>query len=236
MRGSLSLDGLFSYGIPLQKRWTKAGGFRDLTPEVAEGVDWVIDQLSSSAPREIGPIRDQKPVLIFIDGACEDAGVSVGGVMYDPESGRTECFGLMVPDKVVSTWKASDNQYQVIGQAEFFPAAVARWTWEHRLKNRRAMYFIDNESARLALVKSCSPILPSLRLIMLCLEWDRLNGGTPWYARVPTYSNIADSPSRFEVTEELLSLNAVVVSPIISENYLKSVGVKLGDFRTLEAV
>ena len=199
-------------------------------------MDWVIAQLTGAAPRIIGPAREMAPILIFIDGACEESGVSVGGVLFDPISGITECFGLQVPEKVVATWKASENQYQVIGQAEIFPAAVARWTWQHIISNRRVIYFIDNESARLALVKSYSPILPSLRLIMLCLEWDNRNGGTPWYARVPTYSNIADGPSRFEVTEELRRLNVVVVPPIINEYYLKSVGVELGDFRTLEAV
>lgn len=49
-------------------------------------------------------------------------------------------------------------------------------------------------------------------------------------------SKLVDGPSRFEVTVDLFSLNAFVVSPIVSEYYLKSVGFKLGDFRTLEAV
>ena len=76
-----------------------------------------------------------------------------------------------LPKYETREWK--DEHVQNIASAEIFPAAVARWTWEHVISNRRAIYFIDNESARLALVKSYSPILPSLRLIMLCLEWDQ---------------------------------------------------------------
>ena len=75
----------------------------------------------------------------------------------------------MVPDVVVESWKRSALQRQTIGQAELFPAAVARLTWASKLAGRRVIFFIDNEAARLALVKSYSPVLPSLRLVQDCL-------------------------------------------------------------------
>ena len=61
------------------------------------------------------------------------------------------------------------------------------------------IFFIDNESARLALIKGYSPILPTLKILMSVIGWDYLNHCYPWYARVPTFSNISDGPSRMSL-------------------------------------
>ena len=170
-----------------------------------------------SAPRPIGPTSYDPPIIVFTDGACEDAGVTVGGVLFGP--GVVEYFGFVVPDCVVESWKSHTEQRQTIGQAELFPVAVARWTWGSILKDRRAIYFIDNEAARLALVKAYSPVLQSLKLVQDCLEWDRAYLGTPWYARVPSSSNPADDPSRFVHSQYLRALGGVCVRPIISQEF-----------------
>ena len=60
---------------------------------------------------------------------------------------------MIIPDRVVSSWISKVGQKQVIGQAELFPVLIARLTWQHRITGKRVYYFIDNESARLALVK-----------------------------------------------------------------------------------
>ena len=42
------------------------------------------------------------------------------------------------------------------------------------------IFFIDNEAARLGLVKSYSPVLPSLELIMKSAMWDYENDCKAW--------------------------------------------------------
>ena len=172
------------------------------------------------------------PVLIFTDGACEDAGTSIGGVLVCP-SGKTQCFGTEVPRSVVESWKQRVEQSQVIGQAELLPVLVARWTWAEDIKNRRVVYFIDNESARLALVKAYSPVLASLNIVLASLKWDQEFDSQAWYARVPTFSNIADGPSRFEYTDSLRAIGAEIVAPILGTAWAQGVKDEWGFMRTL---
>ena len=112
--------------------------------------------------------------------------------------GPREHFGCKVPESLVASWRSYVGQRQVIGQAEIFPALVARLTWIRRLEGRRCIYFIDNDSARVALVKQYSPVLSSLRILIQCTTLDALHLMVPWYARVPTASNPADGPSRLD--------------------------------------
>jgi hypothetical protein len=192
----------------------------------------VIAELEKDLPKIIGPPRSERPHLVFTDGACEDDGTSIGGVLYCPD-GTVECFGCVVPVAIAEGWKSRAEQLQVIGQAEIFPVLVARWTWEKYLKGKRVIYLIDNESARLSLVKCYSPVLASLRLVLDCMEFDQSMASHPWYARVPTHSNIADDPSRMSVPKAFMKAGGVVVPPIFNTRWLKRENYKLGDLRTL---
>ena len=106
------------------------------------------------------------------------------------------------------------DQKQVIGQAELFPLLVARLTWSERLRGRSVIFFIDNESARIAAIKSYSPVLPSLRILMQCIGIDFELGISPWHARVPTCCNIADGPSRLDFSMAISLVGARVVPPV----------------------
>ena len=136
-------------------------------------------------------------------------------------------------ESLVDAWKTKEDQAQVIGQAELFPALVARWVWQGKLRNRRVMFFIDNESARLALVKAYSPVSASLRIIVDCLRWDQEFDCSAWYARVPTFSNLADGPSRLVYTDELRTLGARIVLPKFPDGMSQGVASRKGKHRTL---
>ena len=189
-------------------------------------------QLSLDLPRVILPPRDERPVIILTDGACEEDGTSIGGVLISP-CGKVQCFGTSVPNTVIDSWKQRADQTQVIGQAELLPVLVARWTWAKEVAGKRVIYFIDNESARLALVKAYSPVPASLNLVLECLKWDQDFCSQAWYARVPTFSNIADGPSRFEYTEALKKLGAEVVLPKFDPSWAQGVDFESGSLRTL---
>ena len=140
---------------------------------------------------------------------------------------------MIIPDSIVSSWRSKVGQKQVIGQAELFPVLIARLTWQHRIAGKRVYYFIDNESARLALVKSYSPCLSSLKIVMNCLAWDQGHRSSHWYARVPTYSNIADGPSRMTLNSEFVEMRARRAQPVVPLEWSASSMVKLGSFRPL---
>ena len=119
-----------------------------------------------------------------------------GGFALFP-SGATEMFGAVVPQDLAAQWKSRTGQAQIIGQAELSPLLVARLTWQSRLRGQRVVFFVDNESARLAAIKSYSPILASTKILADISLFDHVHEVYPWYARVPTFSNISDGPSRF---------------------------------------
>jgi len=196
----------------LLSRWAAIRFPRPVSEEMRVALGQAVRHFQVAGPRVIAPISEDKPCLVFVDGACEDT-VSIGGVLLVP--GRApEYFGAIVSQGTVDSWKSRSDQEQVIGQAELFPLLVARLTWHEHLSDRRVLYFIDNESARIAAIKAYSPVLASLHIITECLGWDFNANSQAWYARVPTCANIADSPSRMKVCEGLKSLGAFCVPPI----------------------
>ena len=119
--------------------------------------------------------------------------------------------------ETIQGWKTKEDQRQVIGQAELFPLLVARLTWQKILTGRRVIYFLDNESARISMVRAYSPVLCSLHIVMSCLKWDYDAESVGWYARVPTASNPGDAPSRMEVPR--IGRDVRVVDPIFPKGH-----------------
>ena len=133
------------------------------------------------------------PNIIFTDGAAEGTKrsvVSVGGVLFRPCAGGALFFSCEVPAPIVARW-TSGGKRQVIGQAEVFPVLVAKLTWAEQLKGMRNIYFIDNDSARYALIAGASPISSTKVLLLYNTVLDAMSPALHWYARVPTEANTA---------------------------------------------
>ena len=195
--------------------WARTARKRPASVELVEALEGAVQALLEAPPRRIRPIGEGPVEIVFLDGAVEDDVATVGGVLFG-SAGKLEHFGLEVPAQITESWKSKAGQTQTIGQAEIFPALVARLTWQRDLEGRKCVFFIDNESARLALVKQYSPVLPSLRLLMQCSAFDVRHGLTPWYARVPTASNIADGPSRM-ISKQVENLGSKRVDPVLPD-------------------
>jgi hypothetical protein len=172
----------------------------------------VAPALSAAGPRTAEPRTSARPVLIFTDGACEDAGVFIGGVIFPP-GGRPETFGAMLTEEARLALTSKVGQRQIIGQAEILPILVAKIIWKDYLENNKVICFIDNDSARLALIRGYSPVLASLHMVMKCAGLDAEGRSCSWYARVPTKSNIADEPSRMSKVFIVERFGAQVVTP-----------------------
>jgi hypothetical protein len=195
-------------------QWVKRKGSFLPDPELLSALAHAKDYLASAGPRIVRPQVSDRPVIVFTDGACEDR-TTIGGVLFDGD--LIQCFGAVVPPAIVNSWKSSLEQSQVIGQAEIFPVLVAKLTWASILRGRKAVYFLDNESARIALVRSYSPVLTSLKLVMSVAKWDYQNLSDSWYARVPTCANISDGPSRMSLEEMSTIGTFKVVVPLFPD-------------------
>jgi hypothetical protein len=191
---------------------------------------WLRDVLLPAPPRNV-PLRDLgPPVLIFTDGACEPQlplsdRASCGAVLWDLQDGIKQFFGTKVPARLVARWVA-DGKAQVIAQAELLPVLLARFTWLPRLRGRRLIVYVDNESAKAALIKASSRLPASMELIKLVASMECACQSWTWYARVPSYSNPADGPSRLQLADPPLP-DAVAVQaawPPELEALLKDAG------------
>ena len=60
------------------------------------------------------------------------------------------------------------------------------------------LWFVDNNSAQSAFVRSFSPVFDNYELLVLNAKLDVSTQSMNWYARVPSLSNPGDAPSRLE--------------------------------------
>jgi hypothetical protein len=138
-------------------------------------------------------------LLLFTDGAAEGeerGNVTCGAVLIDTAEEFSQMWGGRIPAQLVRSWKRDGDKIQVIGQAELLPVALSRQVWKERFKHRRLVVFIDNDSARQALVKGWSKSKASTAIIREMLSAELEDQVWVWYGRVPTHSNPADDPSR----------------------------------------
>eukprot|EP00971_Amphidinium_carterae_P279237 5543137-Amphidinium_carterae.1 len=66
-----------------------------------------------------------------------------------------------------------------------------------RIRGKRVVYYIDNEGARISLIRGSSNSPSCAELLRLFFEEELSLPSMSWYARVPSKSNPADAPSRF---------------------------------------
>ena len=195
---------------------------RRWTPEAELALKWFRQFLTASAPRDVRPIPPYGHAVIFTDAACGDDGrvVTAGAVIWVPGLVGFQFLSYRVPTEVAASWSRTGAGGQVIGQAEIHPVVIAKLTWAEFLTSTRAVFFIDNDSARDALIKSYSPALATCKIIAESSAADASLGLSSWYERVPSPCNIADDPSR-GVFEPLLAMGATRVTPKLPDGWPK---------------
>ena len=172
----------------------------------------LVEALKATPPRAM-PASYPPPVVLLTDGACEpDAAgglpvTTVGAVLFR-RGRRPQFFSSRVGAAAVRHWMGAAGKQQLVGQAEIAPVLLAKAVWRSELRGQALLTFVDNDSARHALVSGYSPVTTSCELISASALLDAELRVAQWVARVPTSSNIADAPSRLEVGE-LLRIGAV---------------------------
>ena len=129
-----------------------------VTPELVHVVSEALSLLMEAKPRLVQSWSEAPPLLLFTDGAVEDSLQSVthGAVLVDPWKQQSFFMGDNIPSEFVQLWMRSGKK-QVIAQAEIFPVVIAKATWSKALEGRSILWFLDNESARMSLVRNFPP-------------------------------------------------------------------------------
>ena len=158
----------------LLQKFSGDGPFVLLTVELIHAVVMGLDQRMNSRPREIMPWSQQQSVLLFTDGAVEDdfGSVTYGAFLVDMSVGKRFFFGGHIPSSLVDDWRAKGKE-QVIAQAEIFPFGIAsKGTWADVISRRSVLWFTDNESARMALIRNYSPVIDNFLVLQVNSQLD----------------------------------------------------------------
>eukprot|EP00439_Symbiodinium_sp_Y106_P043331 s6497_g5.t1 len=156
--------------------------------------------------------QQAKPVLvstlavqttfIFTDGAFEQERGTFGGVLVSSE-GR--CLSYFAGELSRSAMRfLLESSAHPIYELELLPVLIAMHVWGAACSAQQVVYFLDNEPARIGMIKGSGGTAIADRLISKAAAVECQLGQHAWYARVPSYSNIADDPSAAEFSEAVL--------------------------------
>ena len=113
----------------------------------------------------------------------------MGGVTVD--GSMAEYFGLAIPQSWAQTLRSRPEKYQ---QAEIYLRLLALLRWAPALAHRDVALGVDNDSARMAVVRGDSAKGPSAAILDSCYRArGRIEGLRLVRTSPPTWSNVRGS-------------------------------------------
>jgi hypothetical protein len=171
--------------VALSERANQRLGFDVVTPDLRAALMFAKWLVCHAPAREFYPLASRKVHLFFTDGSADGTvlqKVGVGGLYLPPDGGRPEYFSEQVPAELVALWQ-SEGSRQCIMQGELLPVVIAKRLWGHRTRSARCLTFVENDSAREALVRGTSVNPFSKALLMHSVIEDARSGALHWYSR-----------------------------------------------------
>ena len=164
-------------------------------------------------PRSLTIGGREPPFILYTDASDvperHEARWVVGAVLINPHRETPLYTFWKVPEEMISKWLPKQTY---MGQLELLAAPVALATWHDQLKGKRLIHFVDNDSASACLVRGYSPLVDSCALVGEYWLTACYYSIDPYIERVESKSNIADGPSRLDISI-LQELNAVFTAP-----------------------
>ena len=177
-----------------------------LTKSDLRFLEMFVKLLESGKPRII-KWEPQPAVLIYTDACYErdsdDLICGLGGVLIDSNDNQRLFFSCRLDSKQRAVLGELEKK-QIIFEAETFCAVLAYLLWRDRIERRYCFLFVDNEGTKFSLMKGASENATVDDICAIFAETEVHTDTVCWLARVPSYSNIADGPSRAE-TQKLLA-------------------------------
>ena len=170
-----------------------------------------VHMLKVGPPREIRSTVAGEGLMIFTDACYEKLAATwrsgIGGVFHNPALDSWRYFSLELLEDVLEQLGESLKE-QLIFEAETLAAVVAYILWTPHITSEHCWLFVDNEGTKFCLIKGFSDNECVCKLVRSFALHEAETHIMSWIGRVPSYSNVADAPSRNDV-ESLLSLQAV---------------------------
>ena len=142
----------------------------------------------------------------------------------DPFGNLKEYFSVQLSEQQRFDLGA-DVKKTIIFEAELLALVLAFSVWRSYLPASALVCFIDNNSARDVAISGTGRNAVASSLVEFMLKLEMSLNLTPWYARVPTSSNVADEPSRGDVKV----LDAKGIRAVQSDSELNDIFVVLSE-------
>eukprot|EP00435_Cladocopium_sp_Y103_P061402 s464_g23.t1 len=195
-----------------------------------------VQLLESEDPRRV-VADDGAHTVIFTDACYErdakDMPCGLGGVFTDPALGKKQFFSCEV-DTEKRDLLGEQSKKQIIFEAETLAAVLAYLLWKPDLDGKKSFLYVDNEGSKFSLIRGASENAMVDILSQIFAELEVSSKTLCWIARVSSYCNVADNPSRGDKSQLLhlgyedVSLQAYVFLEQLTAAIKKKLGRKDG--------
>ena len=180
-----------------------------ISPELVHALQLHKSLLEHGRPRTL-KTGSHPTFYIFADASYEPAGAGnacgLGAVLVSQDGVKLSFFSASPPSSLLEKLQIAERK-TIIFECELLAIYCALVIWQNEIRQSPVVIFTDNNGARDTLISCSTSSLNARRVLDATLKLECELMIQPWYARVPTESNIADAPSRFEV-EHLLKEGA----------------------------
>ena len=156
--------------------------------------------IAEASPRTVRA-QTSETVYAFTDASQEGLQgleMGLGAVLFNQE-GQILCwFGIVLPHDLAE--KLMQGKSKVINELESIAVLLLFILAREFLRGKHVMCYLDNEAARITLLKLTSDSEALTLLSNACALLEQELEMIPFYARVPSKSNVADAPSRLDFT------------------------------------
>jgi hypothetical protein len=192
-----------------------------LNQGLVTALSFLKDYLRNAKPRIITGCDCTKNILVFSDGAFEQGHATWGFFIFDTADDSCCVDGGDVDDNLSAVWLNTVGE-QIITQVELYAVLMARTFLGKAAAGRKIIYFIDNDGARDALIRTFSDSGASLSIIYQFYRQERDSPSSLWFARVPSHSNVSDAPSRGLVKQTAEEYGAQIVSTPLTTSTMQA--------------
>ena len=187
-----------------------------LAKRTVDALERFVIFLEHAEPRRIH-LNTDTVWYVYTDACYEptssDWQCGLGGVLVGPNGKPVAYFSISLNPEQMGLL-GSETKKTIIFEAELLALVVAFSVWRDYIRAMSVICFVDNNSARDVAISGNGRNITANCLIEFLLKLEMSSFTTPWYARIPTPSNIADEPSRADT--KALS-NAKVLETSVSD-------------------
>lgn len=197
-----------------------------------------VECLQAAKPRVITH-RWDKPVFLFTDASFHPQDKSwpcgLGGILVDQFGNQISAFSTCLNEADLKRL-GYPCKSTVIFEAELLAVIVCLKLWHKAKSNHPCVVFVDNNAARDVAISGSARSYPGVDLAATLLVIEDKLSLTNWYSRAPSTSNIADGPSRNDMTGIKVKLTSNVLARLVLDKIFSQFRGQYGGDATPDSV